>query len=193
MNGIILCGGNATRMGGVQKALLPLNGRSLIERKIELIRPFVEDIILVTNDLSSFEHLGCSCIPDVEPHVGPLMGIYSGLLRTDTVYNLFTSVDTPFLRHRLIDYLIEHGAQADGFVTTWKGKTEPLTAVYAKSCIPIIRKSLHKYRVVSFYEHADIRYAPESDIRAIDPEGISFFNINTYEDYKRAVEIAGNM
>jgi molybdopterin-guanine dinucleotide biosynthesis protein A len=193
MNGIILCGGNATRMVGIQKALLPLNGSTLIEWKINLLKPHVDTILLVTNSPSSFQHLGYTCVRDVEPHMGPLMGIYSGLLQTATTYNLFTSVDTPFLKDRLIRYLVEHGEQADGTVTVWNGKTEPLCAVYSTSCIPLIRKTLHQYRVISFYEHADIRFVPESAVQAIDPGGTSFFNINTYEDYSRAIEMSQSL
>lgn len=189
MNGIILCGGNATRMGGIQKALLPLDGRTLIDWKIDLLEPYVDRILLVTNDSSSFEHLGYPCIGDIEPNIGPLMGIYSGLLHTDTEYNLFSSVDTPFLKEGLIEYLVTNGRQGDGTVPVWRGNFEPLCAVYAKSCLPSIEKTLHRHKVILFYEDADIRYIPEAEIETIDPEGISFLNINTHSEYRKAVEL----
>ncbi len=77
--GVILAGGQGRRMGGADKAFLPLAGRSLIRHVLDRLRPQVDSVILSANgDASRFDGLGCMVVPD-EASQGPLSGILATL------------------------------------------------------------------------------------------------------------------
>jgi molybdopterin-guanine dinucleotide biosynthesis protein A len=186
MNSIILSGGNATRLNGIDKAFLTLGDETLIQRKLRLLRPLFQKIITVTNNPQHYGDLDCTIVQDQVKGMGPLMGIYSGLNASDSHYNFFTTVDTPFLIPELATYFRDLCQYGDGAVAQWNGMTEPLCAVYSKSCLPAIERAMPKRRIVSFYDEVDVHIISEKIIREIDPEGFSFININTWQDYEQA-------
>ncbi|MCL5103471.1 MAG: molybdenum cofactor guanylyltransferase [Armatimonadetes bacterium] len=95
----ILAGGKATRLGGIEKALIEIEpGVTMLEkiaRQIELCGP--EEIIVLANDPEPYGKFGCPVIHDLTPGIGPLAGIEAGLSyyrgRHDTV--LFVPCDVP--------------------------------------------------------------------------------------------------
>jgi molybdopterin-guanine dinucleotide biosynthesis protein A len=81
---------------------------------------------------------------------------------------------------------------ADAIVPVWKGEYEPLHAIYSKNCLGAIRCSLAsgKKRIISFYEDIKVKVVSEEEVMRFDPEGLTFFNINTLGDLERAKIIA---
>ena len=109
MTGFILAGGRSSRMGR-DKALLPIGSQTLIERVIGRIRPLVGQIIVIGhpgNVRSLEERLPDRVLTDLQPGHGPLMGIYTGLMQTETALNLFVPCDMPWVESRVIDRLVE--------------------------------------------------------------------------------------
>lgn len=194
MNAIILSGGKATRMGGIDKAFLTLEGKTLIERKLELLTSAgFSRIYIVTNKPEQYEQFSVTLVKDREQGFGPLMGLYSGLKASTAESNLVTTVDTPFLGPALLEELTVPLPDVDARVAVWRGMTEPLLAVYKQSCVPAIEASFPRRRIISFYDKVTVRYFPEARIREIDPEGLSFFNINSWEEYEAAKEMAASL
>ena len=76
---VVLAGGAGTRLGGVNKALLEIGGRRVIDRLLAALRPLGDEIVLVNNDGSLAGLAGTRLVADVEPGAGALMGLYSGL------------------------------------------------------------------------------------------------------------------
>lgn len=102
--GVILAGGRGLRMGGVDKALLPLGGRSLLERVIERARPQVSDLALNANgDPSRFAFSGLPVIADgIADWPGPLAGVLAALdwaseIKRNTGWVMTFPVDCPFV------------------------------------------------------------------------------------------------
>jgi molybdopterin-guanine dinucleotide biosynthesis protein A len=188
-------------MGGIDKAFLTLDGKTLIDRKLELLTAAgFTCIYIVTNKPDHYKQFEVTLVQDREVGMGPLMGLYSGLKVSTAESNLVTTVDTPFLAPRLVKRLDEQlssadspAKDADALVTTWRGMTEPLLAVYKKSCIPAIEASFPRRRIISFYDKITVHYYPEEEVRAADPDGLSFFNINSWEEYEAAKEIAASL
>ena len=79
--GVLLAGGQSRRMGGGDKCLLNLGGKTILERVIERISPQVESLVISANgDLSRFDQFDLPIVTDTIPgFVGPLAGILSGL------------------------------------------------------------------------------------------------------------------
>jgi molybdenum cofactor guanylyltransferase len=79
--GLILAGGLARRMGGGDKALIEIGGRTILDRVIETMTPQCDGIILNANgDPARFARFGLAVVPDDIPDfAGPLAGILAGL------------------------------------------------------------------------------------------------------------------
>ena len=194
MDAIILSGGEQRRMGGREKAFLEIGGKSLIERKVELLSGIFERIIVVTNNPAAYEHLGVSLVSDEKEGFGPLMGLCSGLEKSESEYCFVTTCDTPFVQEELVKHLKTAAAGFDVTVPLWHGRYEPLCAVYSRRCLEHIRKTLETERkVILFYDKVNVNSIPMETVMQFDPEGISFFNINTNQGYEEALRIYKNL
>ena len=188
MTGIILAGGSGTRMERKDKALLTLNGKTFIQRKSHLLGSVCRSIIIVSAQGTDYPGIPARIVHDEKPGYGPLMGLYTGLKASTDEINLITTVDSPFFCSGLAEYLFRHIGSFDAVVPKWNGFIEPLFAVYRKTCIPYIFRQYERRKIVSFYPFITISFIPESRIRSFDPEGLSFININTMEEYNRINE-----
>jgi molybdopterin-guanine dinucleotide biosynthesis protein A len=189
MNAIILAGGLSRRMNGTRKAFLRLGNESFIERILRLVKPFTDAAYIVTNEPDLYARFDARSVADERQGVGPLMGIYSGLKASGSERNFVTAVDTPLLSPALARHLCEAGDQCDAAVPRWKAGMEPLCAVYARRCLPAIESVLDQGRIVGFFPLIRTCFIEESAVRELDPEGLSFFNVNTPEDYFALVTV----
>lgn len=194
MNAIILSGGAGSRLGGKEKAFLKLGDDTFVGRKIKMLKPLFEEIIVVTNNPQLYVGLKVKIIKDEKEGAGPLMGLYCGLKGSSADLNFVTASDTPFLKTELVRYLIKNADDYDVVVPQWHGMTEPLCAVYSKRCIPYIEKVIGENgRINSFYKFSKVKFISERELKKTDPEGISFFNVNTPSDYQKAIRCIRGM
>ena len=110
ITGVILAGGRGTRMGGVDKGLVKLDGKPLIEHVILRLQPQVPHIIISANrNQDEYAHYGFAVISDeVESNdAGPLAGIFSALTYATTEYILTVPCDAPRLPHDLAARLLQ--------------------------------------------------------------------------------------
>ena len=101
--GIVLAGGKSSRMGGGDKALLPLGRRPLLAHVVARLRPQVTEIVLNANDdPARFGQFGLAPLPDsLAGQMGPLAGIHAGLAwaksnRPESRFVITVAADTPF-------------------------------------------------------------------------------------------------
>lgn len=96
---LILAGGAGRRMGGVDKGLLPLDGKPLVQYVIDAIAPQVAGIIISANrNLDAYRRFGYPVIEDRLPgNPGPLAGIAQGLLTAETRFLLTIPCDAPWV------------------------------------------------------------------------------------------------
>ena len=109
VTGFILAGGQSSRMGR-DKALLPIGSRTLIELVMKRIQPLVDRVEVIghpRNVQPLGELLRQKVLTDLKPGCGPLMGIYTGLMQTETALNLFLPCDMPWVEARLIERLLK--------------------------------------------------------------------------------------
>ena len=181
---IILAGGQSNRMNGKDKGLMLLAGKPLYQHVIDRIEPQVNFVMINCNrhaDLYSSLGYFVFC-DDLKGFLGPLSGIYSGLLRSTTDWNLFVSCDTPFLPEDLIARLIK-------FTTTHKaiypfdGKNDhPTILLIHKNIIPQLKKYLDNgdRKLMLFLKQINAIAVDFSE----NPS--DFTNINTPEMLERA-------
>lgn len=107
--GLVLAGGRGRRLGGVDKALVPLDGRPLLAHVIDRLAPQCTDLVLSANgDPTRFDAYGLAVVGDADGGGrGPLAGIAAGLAwlrreRSDLAWLVTAPVDCPFLPTDLV-------------------------------------------------------------------------------------------
>jgi molybdenum cofactor guanylyltransferase len=208
--GFVLAGGASRRMGA-DKALLQLQGVTLIERAIRLLRAagYAARIVGSRDDLEEY----ATVVADLRSGCGPLSGMEAGLtsLTTTTTtatgetgYALFIPVDMPMLPSALLRRMKERVAITRALVTVprFQGREQPLCAIYHASLLPAVSLALDQgdYKVMRVITQAADALGGGIDI--FDVESIlaasgdyvgwraaghvAFLNCNTAEDFRLA-------
>lgn len=107
ITGIILAGGQARRMNGEDKGLVPLFGKPLYQHVLEKLRPQVNNIVINANrNIPTYQQSGYAVITDsIDNYPGPLAGILAGLEFSQTEWTMFVPCDTPFIPDNLVQHL----------------------------------------------------------------------------------------
>ncbi len=185
MTAIILAGGKSTRMKGQDKAFIRINNQFLINRQLRLLKRDFKKIIIVTNSPQKYKSLkGVRVITDFVPHQGPLGGIYSGLLSSETFYNFVVACDMPFINEALIKYMLKNSDNYDAVIPRVDGQNHPLFGVYSKKCLAVIKKLLpeNKLRVSDIFPQLKMRFILRREIERFDRRLLSIVNINSKKD-----------
>ncbi|SDN00588.1 molybdenum cofactor guanylyltransferase [Bacillus sp. OK048] len=192
---IILSGGKSSRMG-TNKALLKLNEKTTIERMVDTLKVYFDDIILVTNDVDAYQFLGVTMVSDHYQGKGPLAGFHAGLNASTYDLNFIVACDMPFISGELAATLIEKIDHYDALVPVINGKMQPLCAVFQKTTVNKIEECIENGRlpIKNLLDHLNVLYLTEKDLQYysnIDIERV-FFNMNhphEYEDAKKWLEV----
>lgn len=188
--GIILAGGRGKRLNHRDKALLEFRGQTILERRVMLLEPLCSEIIVVSNSAKTYSGEGFRLVRDEREGVGPIMGLYTGLINSYTQRCFVTACDMPFMNSELFGCLEHYSESYDAVIPRMGKNVEPLFAFYSKNCLPFIEKVLSqkKRRIVSFFDEIRIRYVEEAEITIYDREFLSFRNINTLQDLQEMQE-----
>ena len=195
--GVLLAGGLARRMGGGDKPMRKIAGRTILDRVIARLEPQCEELILNANgDPARFATFGLPVISDtVENFPGPLAGILAALdwvaiNRPDVEFMLSAAADCPFLPRDLVARL--HHARAEQnaqlAVAASGGQSHPVIGLWSVA----LREDLRRALVVEDVRKIDrwtarYRLATETwPAQPLDP----FFNANTMDDIAEAERLA---
>lgn len=180
----ILAGGKSSRFGS-DKTVFMFNGKPLIQHVIDSLQPLFSSITIIANDSSKYSFIAIPVFPDIIPGLGPLGGIYTALTYAKTDCIFVCAADMPFLNSEFISYMLEIPHIYDCLVPCWEGNTEPLHAIYSKSCLPHIQKLIQekKYKISHLFQDADVRYIRDDELilYAENPSNL-FYNINQRND-----------
>ncbi|WP_341936629.1 molybdenum cofactor guanylyltransferase MobA [Marinimicrobium sp. C2-29] len=191
--GIILAGGQARRMGGGDKCLLPLGGRTLLQRSIDKATPQVDHLLLSANgNQLRFARSGLTVLPDEYPDFpGPLAGIHAGLSwlkshRPESEWLVSFAADTPFFPPDLVERLYDaaQSAQATVAVASSEGRMHPIFALWHHSLLEPVSEALRGEHSPRLQDWVRAQNAVEVSFHnaGFDP----FFNINHPQDLYNA-------
>ena len=109
ITGVLLAGGQGSRMGGVDKGLVELAGRPMAAHALERLAPQVDELIINANQNHDiYAGFGYPVVGDrIEGHAGPLAGLEAGLAACTTPYLVTAPCDSPFLPADLVSRLAE--------------------------------------------------------------------------------------
>jgi len=192
---IVLCGGKSTRMG-TPKALLPFGPETMLQRVVRILRGVVSPIVIVGAADQMLPPLDADVIitHDERGERGPLEGLRAGLkaLPADVDCAYVTSCDVPLLEPGFVRQMIDFTRGYDVAVVEIDGFAHPLSAVYRRTVLPYVDELLaeDRLRPVFLFELVRTRRVRPDEITA-DPGLYTLRNLNTPEDYRRALADAG--
>jgi molybdopterin-guanine dinucleotide biosynthesis protein A len=189
---LVLAGGRGSRFGG-EKLEARLGDTSLLSHVCRRLGPLFEDTIVVHApgpDLDLDRPDAVRQVSDLVAGVaGPLVGLAAGLSATATEWAFLTAGDMPFVSSALVRLLFSRtGDEADVVVPLSSRGPEPLCAFYRRSVVGAVASAIERgeRRVISFYDAVRVVYVDEPEVRTVDPDLRSFFNVNTTEDLDMA-------
>jgi molybdopterin-guanine dinucleotide biosynthesis protein A len=184
--GIILSGGLSTRMGGEPKAFMDLAGRQLIQHTIDTLKTVVGEVIIAAKETDDFAQLeGVTLARDVWEVQTPLAGIQAGLEKMSAKYAFCVGCDTPLLRPRVVELLLNAIGPGLDLVVPYSGlHYQPLCAVYSRDCLSLLQRQLTEGdpKVDRLFAGLRMKTVSYAEIEKADPGLESFININTPED-----------
>lgn len=194
ITGLILAGGRAQRMGGIDKGLIPFHGKPLIESAIARLKPQVQTIVINANrNITKYASYGYPVIMDETPDFsGPLAGFSVGLKACKTPYLLTSPCDSPLLPNNLAEQLSAELERGD-FQLVYASSREEDGKVWAQPVFCLMRANLQD-SLASFLLKGDLKIdhwfkeLRSSTVIFDNPQ--SFANINTPEELKSLEEVS---
>lgn len=186
---IVLAGGKSSRMGR-PKALLPFDGQPLITHVVTTLHTLFDEVVVVAAPGQHLPAMSAAVVFDEVTHQGPVGGMCYGLRAARGEICFVTSCDSVFLNPSLIAHLVSRLEGHDIVVPWWHDRLQPLHAAYRRSVLPLVEGQLARgeLRPVYLFDKVRTLRIDEDEIRQFDPDGASFFNMNTPEEYGEALE-----
>ena len=176
----LLAGGKSSRMGR-DKALLAINGETLLERGLRTLRALTPHVAISGGNAALAAH--APLVLDLWPGQGPLGGIVSALQQSQAQWNVFLAVDMPFVPEEAFHAMIAAAVTPCRVVVAESdGRLHPLCGVYSRSALPILARELEagNLRVRDAIEATDVL------LRISFSRREWFANLNTPLDFERA-------
>lgn len=188
----ILAGGRSRRMGR-DKALLQLGSSTLLKRVLAAVAPLGSQCMLIANATDAFSGFGVPVHPDLRPGCGPLGGLHTALALSPTPSVLFLACDLPFLTKEFLRFLLSELGEHHAVVPRSAEGLQPLCAVYARACLPAVERALDRreLRMTAFFADVDVRILEPPQWQGYDRRNLLFTNLNTPEEYQRALQLIG--
>jgi molybdopterin-guanine dinucleotide biosynthesis protein A len=193
---IVLVGGQSSRMGQ-PKAALDFGGMPLLTRIVIELKWWFDEIVIVaapeTAGQPRIEIPGLTIVHDETAFAGPLDALRRGLNALEHDVAFACSCDLPLLNSDVAADLVGMLDDFDAVIPEVGGKLQPLHAVYRKHCANAIESlaANGEKRLTASASAINGRRVTEQELRKIDPQLTSFFNVNTPDDYQRALKLAG--
>ena len=196
VGGIVLCGGQSTRMG-YPKATLPFGSELMLERVVRVLGEVVDPIVVVAAPEQKLPKLPSEVVVthDQDEQRGPLEGLRVGLKTLQGMVDgaFATSCDVPLIRPEFVQFLVESLTSHQIVVPTEAAFHHPLAAVYRTDVLPVIQSllSANRMRPVFLFDEVDTKRIPVENLRSVDTDLRSLMNLNTPDDYVQACQQAG--
>jgi len=182
VTGVVLAGGQGSRMGGVDKGLQPFRGKPMAAHVIERLAPQVDEILVNANrNAEAYASFGHRVIADeIEGFAGPLAGFERGLAHARGSLVVTVPCDSPFLPFDLVARLrgaLEAGG-ADLAVAKTGAQAHPVFSLMRRAVLPSLQQFLGGGQ-----RKIDRWYAAVKVVEvAFDDEADAFLNINTRDE-----------
>jgi len=193
---VILAGGFSRRFGS-DKGLVLLTNKPLVRHLIDKVSPVVDEILVVVSSKEqkkNFEPVvenTAKLVIDQEDTQSPLVGAITGFESANSEYSLLLPCDAPLVSTQIIQFLLDLCINRHAVIPRWpSGYLEPLQAVYhTKSALTAAKTALKTghLNMRSMIDNLQgVRYVSTMVLEQLEPRLVSFFNVNTPQDLKKA-------
>lgn len=192
---VIQAGGQSSRMGE-DKALKPFLGRPLIERVIGRMSPIADEMIVTTNRPTDYAFLNnVRLVSDLKPGRGALGGLYTAVASASHPLVAVVACDMPFASPTFFENGIRLMVEEEADVVIAKSDEgyEPIHALYRReTCLPAIEAAIDtdQWKVIVWFPQVKVRTLSPDEVKALDPSGLCFWNVNTPEEFAQAEKLA---
>jgi molybdopterin-guanine dinucleotide biosynthesis protein A len=196
---VILAGGFSRRFGK-DKGLVVLAGKPLVLHVIDRVSKVVDEVLVVVSSKDQkkkFEIIlgeKANLLIDKNDSQTPLVGAITGLESAKDEYSLLLPCDTPLISIQIVQFLLDMCINRSAVIPRWpSGYIEPLQAVYhTRSALTAAKTSLAQgnMNMRSMIDNLrGVRYVSTMVLEQLEPDLLTFFNINTPQDLKKAESI----
>ena len=196
-NSAVILAGGFSRRFGQGKGLIDLAGKPLVLHVVDKVSKAVDETLVVVSSSvqkETFETLldrRTNVVVDKQEAQSPLVGALTGFESAKGEYSLLLPCDTPFISIQIVQFLLDICVNRGAVIPRWPtGYIEPLQATYhTKSALTAAKKSLEqgKLNLRSMISRLrEVQYVSTMVLRQMDPKLLTFFNVNTPQDLKRA-------
>ncbi len=196
VTGVVLAGGKSRRMGSDKAALL-IAGEPLLRRIVTRLGQALGEVVVIGPAEAQPLVPATRVIPDATPGAGPLAALATALGAINAPYAFVVACDMPFVQSELVraqaEIALAEGAQVVALRTVESEKPglEPLHAVYARACLPVIEAQMAAGEpgLRRLLARLDVREVTPDEANRYDPQGISARNVNTPDEWRQALDI----
>jgi molybdenum cofactor guanylyltransferase len=192
VTGVLLAGGKSRRMGE-DKRFLSVGEETLFARSLAVLRSVFETVSVVIAQDSAALRSDVPVFRDLIPERGSLGGLYTGLKQAVTPYVFVVACDMPFLNPATIGYFTEVKGDYDVVMAKLENGLHPMHALYHRQCLPVMEDLMKaqelKIQRLAAHPSLRVRLITPDELSAIDPDGRSFYNVNTPSDLETARSI----
>lgn len=180
---------------GEDKALKSFLGKPLIQRVVDRLSPIADELIVTTNRPEDYAFLNTRLISDLKPGRGALGGLYTAIASASHPIVAVVACDMPFASPSFIESAHRLLVQEDADVVIAKTDEgyEPLHAIYRReTCLPAIEAAIAAdlWKVIVWFPQVNVHTLSLDEVKAFDPSGLCFWNVNTPEEFAQAEQIA---
>ena len=181
----LMVGGKSRRMGR-DKALLEIDGISMFERVLKVLRQGSPQVFLVGDEPQRFANVPETVVPDLFPG-SALGGIYTALAHSKANYVFVAACDLPFANAEIMSYLFSLRKGYDVVVPRTIYGLEPLFAVYSKMCLEPFGQALKngRLRIIDAWEGLSVREVGVKELASIADLTKAFLNVNSAVDLEK--------
>lgn len=196
---VILAGGFSRRFGR-DKGLVVLAGKPLILHVIDRVSKVADEVLVVVSSeeqKNKFETIleeKANLVIDKDDSQSPLVGAITGFESANAEYSLLLPCDTPLVSTQIVQFLLDMCTNRSAAIPRWpSGYIEPLQAVYRTESALTAAKTALKQGKMNMRSMIDnlrgVRYVSTMVLEQLEPDLLTFFNVNTPQDLKKAESI----
>ena len=180
---------------GEDKALKPFLGKPLIQRVVDRLSPIADEMVVTTNRPEEYQFLGLRLTPDLKPGRGALGGLYTAIASASHAHVAVAACDMPFVSPNFFEsaHSLLVKEEADVVIAKTSEGYEPFHALYRReACLPAIEAAIavDKWKVIAWFPQVRVREIQPDELKAFDPSGLCFWNVNTPEEFEQAEHLA---
>lgn len=179
---------------GTDKRYVSVHGKLLLDRVLSvLLDVFPEVLLVLAEEDIRWQDERVKIVTDLVPDSAAVGGLYTGLYHSKYFRVFVVACDMPFLKPAVIELFSKKAETTDIVLAQLVNGLQPLHGLYSKQCLPFLKKMIEaqdlRLQNIADKQGLTVHRIPESEITILDPQLLSFLNVNSPADVELAEKI----